>query len=85
MVDTVAENRRTRNVIAERPGHPRRVAMVGAHLDSVARARASTTTAAASRSRSRWPSGCAAQQGLRFGFWGAEELGLYGSRRYVAR
>src|SRR3954471_24554878 len=34
-VDTVAENQLTRNVIAEQSGRARRVAMVGAHLDSV--------------------------------------------------
>ncbi|MEA2317306.1 MAG: hypothetical protein QOD44_1495, partial [Solirubrobacteraceae bacterium] len=84
-VDTVAETRRTRNVIAERPGPPaRRVAMVGAHLDSVREGAGindngsgvASTLALAERLRDR--------RGLRFGFWGAEELGLYGSRGYVA-
>ena len=83
-VDTVAENRTTRNVIAERPGRSRRVAMVGAHLDSVREgpgindngSGVAVTLALAERLRN--------QRGLRFGFWGAEELGLYGSRRYVA-
>jgi Peptidase family M28/PA domain len=83
-VDTVAENRLTRNVIAEQPGRPRRVAMVGAHLDSVREgpgindngSGVAVTLALAERLRN--------QRGLRFGFWGAEELGLYGSRRYVA-
>lgn len=83
-VNTVAENRHTRNVIAEQPGRPRRVAMVGAHLDSVREgpgindngSGVAVTLALAERLRN--------QRGLRFGFWGAEELGLYGSRRYVA-
>ena len=82
-VDTVAETERTRNVIAERPGAGRRVAMVGAHLDSVREgpgindngSGVAVTLALAERLRGR--------RGLRFGFWGAEELGLYGSRRYV--
>ena len=84
VVNTVAENRHTRNVIAEQPGRPRRVAMVGAHLDSVREgpgindngSGVAVTLALAERLRN--------QRGLRFGFWGAEELGLYGSRRYVA-
>ena len=84
-VDTVAATRRTRNVIAERPGPPaRRVAMLGAHLDSVREgpgindngSGVASTLALAERLRGR--------RGLRFGFWGAEELGLYGSRAYVA-
>ena len=85
IVDTVAATRRTRNVIAERPGPPaRRVAMLGAHLDSVREgpgindngSGVASTLALAERLRDR--------RGLRFGFWGAEELGLYGSRGYVA-
>ena len=83
MVDTVAENRRTRNVIAERPGTGRNVAMIGAHLDSVQEgpglndngSGVAVTLALAERLRG--------ERGLRFGFWGAEELGLYGSRGYV--
>ena len=83
VVDTVAENRRTRNVIAERPGTGRKVAMIGAHLDSVQEgpglndngSGVAVTLALAERLRG--------ERGLRFGFWGAEELGLYGSRGYV--
>ena len=81
----MAETERTRNVIAERPGAPaRRVAMIGAHLDSVREgpgvndngSGVASVLALAERLRGR--------RGLRFGFWGAEELGLYGSRAYVA-
>ena len=83
VVNTVAENRLTRNVIAEQPGRERRVAMVGAHLDSVREgpgindngSGVAVTLALAERLRD--------QRGLRFGFWGAEELGLYGARRSV--
>ena len=84
VVDTVAETRRTRNVIAERPGPPaRRVAILGAHLDSVREgpgvndngSGVAAALALAERLRDR--------RGLRFGFWGAEELGLHGSRGYV--
>ncbi len=85
VVDTVEGTRRTNNVIAERRGPAaRRVAMVGAHLDSVREgpgindnaSGVASTLALAERLRDR--------RGLRFGFWGAEELGLYGSRGYVA-
>jgi Zn-dependent M28 family amino/carboxypeptidase len=83
VVDTVAETERTRNVIAELPGTRGNVAMVGSHLDSVREgpgindngSGVAVTLALAERLRN--------QKGLRFGFWGAEELGLYGSRRYV--
>jgi Iap family predicted aminopeptidase len=84
VVDTVARDAHTRNVIAERPDAPRRVAMVGAHLDSVREgpgindngSGVAVTLALAERLRGR--------RGLRFGFWAAEELGLNGSRHYVA-
>ncbi|MFI6509336.1 M20/M25/M40 family metallo-hydrolase [Streptosporangium sp. NPDC050855] len=83
-----APDRRTHNVIAEsRHGDPDRVVMLGAHLDSVAAgpgindngsgsaAVLETALAAAPlRTRNR----------LRFAFWGAEELGLLGSKHYVA-
>ena len=84
VVDTVAATRRTRNVIAERPGPAAaRVAMLGAHLDSVREgpgindngSGVASVLALAERLRDR--------RGLRFAFWGAEELGLYGSRGYV--
>ena len=83
VVDTVPTTARTRNVIAERPGTGKRVTMIGAHLDSVREgpgindngSGVAVTLALAERLRG--------QKGLRFGFWGAEELGLYGSRGYV--
>ena len=82
--------RRSPSVIGETgAAGAERVVMAGGHLDSVpAGARASTTTAAASPPCSRsggssagdgFPAGTA----LRFAFWGAEEVGLVGSRRYV--
>lgn len=87
--DMVAERRRTRNVIAEsRSGNPRNVVVVGAHLDSVqdgpgindngsgsAAILEVAEQLAETRPRNR----------LRFIWWGAEELGLLGSRHYVAR
>jgi Zn-dependent M28 family amino/carboxypeptidase len=82
-VDAVSERRTTSNVIAEPTGAPRRLVMAGAHLDSVPAgpginddgSGVATLLAVADRFRARPP--------VRFALWGAEELGLVGSRRYV--
>ena len=87
--DVVAETRRTSNVLAEsRAGDAANVVMLGAHLDSVREGPGLNDNGSGSalvlevaeelartRTRSR----------LRFAWWGAEELGLIGSRHYVAR
>jgi Zn-dependent M28 family amino/carboxypeptidase len=87
--DMVAEQRRTRNVIAEsRTGNSANLVVVGAHLDSVQRGPGINDNGSGSavvleiaeqlaktRPRNR----------LRFVWWGAEELGLLGSRYYVGR
>ncbi len=86
-VDAVSEERRTANVLAE-TGRGSRIAMAGAHLDSVTDgpginddgSGVAALLAAAGTLRGRAPDGAR----LRLGFWGAEELGLYGSRRYVS-
>jgi aminopeptidase Y len=86
-VDAVSERRRTANVVAE-TGRGGRVAMAGAHLDSVTAgpglnddgSGVAALLAAAANLAGRAPDGAR----LRLGFWGAEELGLHGSRRYVA-
>jgi aminopeptidase S len=86
-VDAVSERRSTANVLAEAGDGPR-VAMAGAHLDSVVDgpglndngSGVAALLAAAEAIGSRAPDGAR----LRLAFWGAEELGLYGSRRYVA-
>ncbi|MEV6868395.1 M28 family metallopeptidase [Streptosporangium subroseum] len=81
-------HRRTRNVLAEsRWGDPDKIVMLGAHLDSVADGPGvndngsgtagileTALTMRDMRTRNR----------LRFAFWGAEELGLLGSKHYVA-
>jgi Zn-dependent M28 family amino/carboxypeptidase len=84
VVDAVSNESKTQNVIAELPGRARRVVMAGAHLDSVSEgpgindngSGVAVTLALAERLRDT--------PGYRFAFWGAEELGLYGSRHYVA-
>ncbi|MEU3170133.1 M20/M25/M40 family metallo-hydrolase [Streptosporangium sp. NPDC006930] len=84
----IAPDRRTRNLIAESPwGDPDRVVMLGAHLDSVmmgpgvndngsGTAGILETALAAKSLRTK--------NRLRFAFWGAEELGLLGSKYYVS-
>jgi Iap family predicted aminopeptidase len=86
-VDAVSERRRTVNVIAETAAvRADRVVIAGGHLDSVPAGpgindNGSGTAALleiADALGGRAPGG-----GVRLAFWGAEELGLIGSRRYV--
>ena len=87
--DMVAEQRRTRNVIAEsRTGDPSDLVVAGAHLDSVDRGpgindngSGSATVLEAAEQLARTKP----RNRLRFVWWGAEELGLLGSRHYVER
>jgi Zn-dependent M28 family amino/carboxypeptidase len=87
--DVVAERRRTSNVVADsRSGDSRNVVVVGAHLDSVPAgpgindngSGSAVILEAAERLASTRP-----RNRLRFVWWGAEELGLLGSRHYVRR
>ena len=86
-VDATSERRRTQNVIAETPGGAGdRIVMAGAHLDSVANGpglndngSGVVTLIEAAEEIGPWPPGAR----IRLAFWGAEELGLIGSRRYV--
>jgi Peptidase family M28/PA domain len=84
-VDAVSGRRGTASVIAESgPADATRVVMAGGHLDSVpagpglndnASGVAALLSAAERLAGRDLP--------LRFAFWGAEEIGLVGSRRYV--
>jgi Iap family predicted aminopeptidase len=84
-IDAVSERRVTHNVIGE-TGQGRQVLMAGGHLDSVPAGpgindNASGVAAlleAAEALGARPP-----RTRLRLAFWGAEELGLIGSSRYV--
>jgi Iap family predicted aminopeptidase len=86
-VDATSERRRTQNVIAETPGGAGGdVVMAGAHLDSVSNGpglndngSGVVTLIEASEEIGPRPPGAR----IRLAFWGAEELGLIGSRRYV--
>jgi Zn-dependent M28 family amino/carboxypeptidase len=83
-VDASVARATTSNVIAER-GEGERVVMAGAHLDSVPagpgindNASGVAALLAVARAWGARPTGR-----LRLAFWGAEELGLVGSRHYV--
>ena len=87
--DTVAERRRTTNVIAEsRTGDAGNVVMVGAHLDSVAFGPGINDNGSGSAlvlEAAERLAGERTRNRLRFVWWGAEEQGLLGSRHYVRR
>ncbi len=93
VVRTISETRTTSNVIAETGARdPRRIVMAGAHLDSVAEGPGLNDNGSGVSAVLEVAEDLAADAGqlpegtqLRFGFWGAEELGLYGSRHYVGR
>jgi Iap family predicted aminopeptidase len=85
-VRTTSEQRRTRNVLAETPSttaRTRRVAMAGAHLDSVEEGPGINDNASGMAALLELAERLRDRAGLRIGFWAAEELGLYGSRAYV--
>ena len=79
---------RAADVIADLPGRTSGVILLGAHLDSVANGpgindngSGSATVLEIARQARRLH--VRPKHGLRFAFWGAEELGLIGSRSYV--
>jgi Peptidase family M28/PA domain len=86
-VDAVSERRRTVNVIAETAsGRGGRVIVAGGHLDSVPAGPGindNGSGAAALLELADALGGRAPGARVRLAFWGAEELGLIGSRRYV--
>jgi Zn-dependent M28 family amino/carboxypeptidase len=87
--DMIAEQRTTRNVIAEsRRGNPGNVVVVGAHLDSVQRGPGINDNGSGSATileAAEQLAGLKPRNKLRFIWWGAEELGLLGSRHYVSK
>ncbi len=81
-------NERTRNVIAQtKTGSTANVVMVGAHLDSVPGGPGiddnGSGVAAVLETALQLGNSPQVTNAVRFGFWGAEELGLLGSNNYV--
>jgi len=86
-VDGDIAERTTRNVIAEKSRQANEVVMVGAHLDSVVDGPGINDNGSGSASILELALALAdeeTRQGVRFAFWGAEELGLVGSTHYVS-
>jgi aminopeptidase Y len=81
--------RRTHNVLAEsRWGDPDKVVMLGAHLDSVPEGPGINDNGSGSAGvleTAIQAGGLQTRNRLRFAFWGAEELGLLGSKHYMAK
>jgi Zn-dependent M28 family amino/carboxypeptidase len=88
---TVSETRETSNVIADtEEGREDQTVVVGAHLDSVPEGpgindngSGSATVLEIAEKMSEL--GIEPRNRVRFAFWGAEELGLFGSKYYVAQ
>jgi Zn-dependent M28 family amino/carboxypeptidase len=79
---------KARNIIAQtKTGSPTDVVMAGAHLDSVPEGPGindnGSGVAAVLETAVQLGSSPQVRNAVRFGFWGAEELGLIGSRNYV--
>lgn len=82
------KNIQARNVIAQtKTGSANDVVMIGAHLDSVPEGPGindnGSGVAAVLETALQLGSSPQVHNAVRFGFWGAEELGLIGSRKYV--
>jgi hypothetical protein len=85
-VTTEIEPTFVHSVVAETPGDPSRVAVLGAHLDSVHDGPGINddgSGVAALLEIARAVAGGVDGGRIRFGFWAGEEYGLYGSRAYV--
>ncbi len=87
--DVLVERRRTSNVIADsRAGRADRLVVAGAHLDSVERGPGINDNGSGSAVLLEVAEQLAStpwRNRVRFAWWGAEELGLVGSRHYVGR
>ena len=84
-VRAVSERRETSSVFGESgPADARRVVMAGGHLDSVPAGPGLNDNGSGVAALLQVADRLAGQdRPLRFAFWGAEEIGLVGSRRYV--
>ncbi len=86
VLDTATRETTSQNVVASAQPRPARVLIVGAHLDSVQAGPGindNGTGAAAVLEIARAVRRIAPRLAVRFTFWGAEELGLFGSRAYA--
>lgn len=87
-LNATSDSFKARNIIAQtKTGSPTDVVMAGAHLDSVPEGPGindnGSGVAAVLETAVQLGNSPQVQNAVRFGFWGAEELGLIGSRNYV--
>lgn len=86
-IDSGTVETQTFNILAETPtGDPEQVIMLGAHLDSVPAGPGVNDNGSGSASvleLARQFASCTPNNRVRFAWWGAEEWGLIGSRRWV--
>lgn len=87
-LDASSQSFKARNIIAQtKTGSPTDVVMAGAHLDSVAEGPGindnGSGVAAILETAVQLGNSPPVHNAVRFAFWGAEELGLIGSRNYV--
>jgi Zn-dependent M28 family amino/carboxypeptidase len=87
-LDAGVENIKANNVIAQtKTGSTQNVVMVGGHLDSVRAGPGiddnGSGVAAVLETALQMGSSPPIQNAVRFGFWGAEEIGLVGSQKYL--
>ncbi|MDN5920267.1 MAG: M28 family metallopeptidase [Pseudonocardia sp.] len=90
LLATTLQQQSSRNVIAQtKTGDPNRVVMAGAHLDSVPEGAGINDNGSGSAALLEIAQKLGASpptgQAVRFAWWGAEELGLVGSTKYVER
>ncbi|MET0191033.1 MAG: M28 family metallopeptidase [Pseudonocardia sediminis] len=88
LLATTLQQQTSRNVVAQTTtGDPNRVVMAGAHLDSVPEGAGindnGSGSAALLEIAQKLGSAPPAGQSVRFAWWGAEEIGLVGSTKYV--
>ena len=88
-LDATTKTITARNVLAQtKTGSPQNVVMVGGHLDSVPEGPGindnGSGVAAVLETALRLGSEPAVNNAVRFGFWGAEEVGIVGSKKYIA-
>ncbi len=88
-LDAVTRTLTARNVVAQtKTGSPQNVVMAGGHLDSVPEGPGindnGSGVAAVLETAVQLGSTPSVNNAVRFGFWGAEELGIVGSKKYVA-
>jgi Zn-dependent M28 family amino/carboxypeptidase len=85
-LDTQTRNATTHNVLADAQRRATRVLVIGAHLDSVRAGPGvndNGTGVAALLEIARVLRKSSSRLNVQFAFWGAEELGLFGSRAYA--